>query len=770
MGPIANVETIRLADWSGNTDFGGTAEVYAPKNEQEVVDLVRYCRDNHKKLRVVGLQTSWNTLWYSDDVMMTTKHLNKIINIDVAKRTITCEPGATLAQIHQELWDKGLTLDTAPAVDWVTIAGSISTGSHGSGRPSSSSSMMKCRLVTADGNVLEIDERDERLDAVRISVGALGVLSSITLKVVDRFFVAMRRKRIKTRDWKRFLTDGDMSYLLWFPHTEYSVFARVDPITDPDEAAKQAATCSSKGFDPNDPDDRKNIGIDISEYGKSVDGLANLLPTTFPARNRFMLDVFFQDIEKVGPAHEILMSFESDPIAGTEWAIPVDRFEAAFAELQRETTEGGLFLPVVWLKKVKGESAWMRAADGDCVQCGIYHSLVAGTPSHVDEMVRRVSQIMARHGGRPHLGKLISLHPSELKALYPNWNRFNALRKEMDPHGMFWSRLLAETFGEGEQMTSTHEDNIQVVDRVPGVMADTVVRLFGRGEAFDSAGFISFFTDTPMYQFGNSEPCLTKPAIFDSVAAFFSAVSALYHDIRNIWEDGDTVFVEMDVIYWRKDGSSVTLPCADIFRFEGDKVSELRIYMDANPVGDPSMPVGDKASVMTISEGKQVIASGIMRRYFTEHAEGVHRAANGFAPKWSIAGPKWPLVPKTEIHSAFQAAIAAGNWELFKSYLTPNAMVQVSNRPPIVGPQAILDTLLNAFTNDLTPVGANFTGVWEPDNVLVVEMVVQAIDPKTGRKIEYPCVETYRFEGQKISEWRIYPLTAAMLSPHPYGT
>jgi hypothetical protein len=91
--------------------------------------------------------------------------------------------------------------------------------------------------------------------------------------------------------------------------------------------------------------------------------------------------------------------------------------------------------------------------------------------------------------------------------------------------------------------------------------------------------------------------------------------------------------------------------------------------------------------------------------------------------------------------------------------------VPLSNRPAIVGPQALLDTLLSAFSNELTPVGANFTGVWEPDNVLVVEMDVQAINPKTGQKIVYPCVETYRFEGQKISEWRIYPLTAALLQP-----
>jgi catechol 2,3-dioxygenase-like lactoylglutathione lyase family enzyme len=182
-----------------------------------------------------------------------------------------------------------------------------------------------------------------------------------------------------------------------------------------------------------------------------------------------------------------------------------------------------------------------------------------------------------------------------------------------------------------------------MADRIPGLMADSIVRQFGRGEAFDSQGFISFFTDKPMYQFGNGAPCFTKAAIAESVAGFFSTVDALYHDIRNIWEVGNTAFVEMDVIYWRKDGTSVRLPCADIFRFQGDKIQELRIFMDANPIFDKSMPVGEKASVMTISGGQQVVPPDMMRRYFTDHEEGVYRAANGYPPKWAIAGPRWPL-------------------------------------------------------------------------------------------------------------------------------
>jgi len=305
-----------------------------------------------------------------------------------------------------------------------------------------------------------------------------------------------------------------------------------------------------------------------------------------------------------------------------------------------------------------------------------------------------------------------------------------------------------------------------MTDRVPGAMADTCVRLFGRGEAFDSEGFISFFTDKPMYQFGNGEPCLNKAEIKASIDAFFGSVDALYHDVRNLWEVGDCVFDEMDVIYWRKDGTSIRLPCADILRFEGDKIQELRIYMDANPIFAPTMPVGKKASVMTISEGKQVIPGGAMRKYFAEHKEGVARVAAGFVPKWHIAGPKWPIRPMTDILKDFQGALASGNSGAARSYLTDNALIRVGNRNEVTGAQAVLDTLGKLFTQELRPSGATFTGVWEMDpKTLVVEMNVQATRISDGRSLEYPCVETYRFDGDKIKEWRIYPVVGVLLAP-----
>jgi L-gulonolactone oxidase len=441
MQPL-NLEQLRLSDWSGFTDFGGTAEVYAPRNEGDVVRVVRHCQENRKKLRVVGRQTSWSALWHCKDVMMTNRHLNAIKEIDVARRTVTCETGITLTDLHKALWEKGLTLNTAPAIGWETVGGSVSTASHGSGPASMSSSVVKCRLVTANGEVLEIGEGDERLDAVRISQGMLGVLASLTLKVSEAFHVRMKRTEIHTTDWKRFLTEGDMSYLQWFPHTEFSGLVVVQSLPGGKNPPKQPPPVGCEG-----PLDAAGNALDVTKYRRAVGELANLVPCTFPARNRYLLDVLFPEFEKSGPAHELLMSYQSLPIAGAEWAVPVRRFDGAFADLQAEIAKGDFYLPIVWLKKVKGETAWLAAADEDCVQCGMYHDVFEGTPSHVKEMVTRVEPIMLRHGGRPHLGKLIYMKPAELRRAYPNWNRFDALRRQMDPNGMFFTADLEARFG-----------------------------------------------------------------------------------------------------------------------------------------------------------------------------------------------------------------------------------------------------------------------------------------------------------------------------------
>jgi hypothetical protein len=170
------------------------------------------------------------------------------------------------------------------------------------------------------------------------------------------------------------------------------------------------------------------------------------------------------------------------------------------------------------------------------------------------------------------------------------------------------------------------------------------LRVFARGEAFDAKGFAGLFVEAPVYQFGNGEPCLDRPSIETSVAGFFALVEALYHDIKAIQTVGDTAFVEMDVHYWRKAGGLVTLPCLDVFRFAPDgRVGELRIGMDAGPVGEASSSTPETASVFLGANARRLDHPNPMQLFFRDTEEGRARIAQGFAPKWASAGPRWLL-------------------------------------------------------------------------------------------------------------------------------
>ncbi|HEY9695444.1 MAG TPA: EthD domain-containing protein [Oculatellaceae cyanobacterium] len=118
-----------------------------------------------------------------------------------------------------------------------------------------------------------------------------------------------------------------------------------------------------------------------------------------------------------------------------------------------------------------------------------------------------------------------------------------------------------------------------------GKRIDIIKKMFLAGESINVHNFVQFYTDDALYQFGNFPVVYGPQAIKDSSAGFIEKCEGVHHHINNIWEVGeDTAVVEMDVTYIRHDGKVFTLPCCDTIRFKGDKIQELRIFMDITPV------------------------------------------------------------------------------------------------------------------------------------------------------------------------------------------
>jgi limonene-1,2-epoxide hydrolase len=319
--------------------------------------------------------------------------------------------------------------------------------------------------------------------------------------------------------------------------------------------------------------------------------------------------------------------------------------------------------------------------------------------------------------------------------------------------------MMSELIGEAP----TTNGKSPMTKKITEKNLDMVKRLFSRGEAFDSEGFITFFTDNPVYQFGNFEACLDKESIKKSADNFFSKISAVYHNIKMMWEVGDVVFVEMDVTYWRKDGSVVTLPCTDIFRVEGDKFSELRIFMDVNPVFDPTIPIPATASVFTVSQGKKLTPPNTMKKHFAEHPEGIKRVETGFAPKWSIDGPQWSIdnegvIMSEQLQAVVQLSesVLKEDWEQVKPFLTEDILYKVGSAEPVYGKQSVVAFLSSMFANTAKFTGHEIRKIWNEPGIIVVEMDAKYTTVKDKRHLTIACCDIYRMRGNQVSEWRVY--------------
>lgn len=114
------------------------------------------------------------------------------------------------------------------------------------------------------------------------------------------------------------------------------------------------------------------------------------------------------------------------------------------------------------------------------------------------------------------------------------------------------------------------------------ILRDWIDRLFSAIDRQDAEAFAGFVTEDARFVFGNLPAVEGRAAIRDFVAAFFGSIRAVSHAVPDAWQAGDAVVCRGEVTYVRHDGNVLTVPFANVFRMEGDKVRDYRIYMDAS--------------------------------------------------------------------------------------------------------------------------------------------------------------------------------------------
>jgi FAD/FMN-containing dehydrogenase len=409
-GPTA-LGTSTWTNWVGNQSFtpGSSA---APRDEAEVVALVRQAAERGVGVRVAGAGHSFTPVVETDGLLLDLSAMRGVLATDPVRKRATALPGTRVHDFYEPLWEAGLALRNQGDIDTQHIAGAVATATHGSGTrcTSLSGAVRGMRLVTATGELLDIGEDDpDLLHAAQVSVGMLGVVTQLELAVTDAYRL---REQVGLRSWDDVLEHWDELVsehrhfgFFWLPSEESGALYNLDG-----HGRRMADQCYVKVYDEVGPD----VPDDDAE-GRRVDRCYRIFPMVYDA-NFHELE-YFVPLEHGQEALRAMRALMLASLPDSVYPLEVRTVGAddAFLSPQHRTATTVIS--------------------------------VSGKPgTDYQRYLRSVDALLSDFDARVHWGKLHFLTPERLHALYPRADDFIAARRELDPEGIFLNDHLRPLF------------------------------------------------------------------------------------------------------------------------------------------------------------------------------------------------------------------------------------------------------------------------------------------------------------------------------------
>ena len=394
---MSTAESDAWTNWSGLQQHHPT-RVATPASADVLHDLLQEAGRKNQRVRCVGSGHSFVPFW-CDDLIVSLDGLSGLLCVDSESRRVTLGAGTKIHDMGPALWAEGLSLPQQGDIDRQTIAGALSTGTHGTGRslPNLSHSLVAATLMTAAGELVHIDgtAAPDRLLALRVSLGLLGVLTEVTLQVESAFHLHERTWQADITECESRLTQliGDNRHFefFWTPRTDSF---EMKTLNRTDDAPRR---------------------ISAGEY--------------------------------IAPAWEAFPSDRDVRFNEMEYSVPYDAGWSCFIELRKLCLDQFPKLPwPIEFRTLAADDAWLSTAGG---RESVTLSVHQGADRDHRPLFDAAEAIFRNHGGRPHWGKLHSLQAEDLQQLYPDYGRFCELRESMDPEARFCNAFLAGLFNAG---------------------------------------------------------------------------------------------------------------------------------------------------------------------------------------------------------------------------------------------------------------------------------------------------------------------------------
>ncbi|MCH8613827.1 D-arabinono-1,4-lactone oxidase [Arsenicicoccus dermatophilus] len=428
-------------NWAGN-QVCSPERVPRPVTADEVAALLVEAGERGSRVKPVGAGHSFTGIALTDGVQVSLDAMSGLVAVDRQTHRVRVRAGTRLHVLNALLHDQGLAMANLGDIDRQSIAGALATGTHGTGAtlPGLAGLVEALEIVTPDGQVRRCDREHDRelFDAARVGLGALGIVTEVTLACVPAFRIEAREEPDTLAgvldDLARHVDEHDHFELFWFPHTDRVLTKHHRRLAPGDDSGRALPAW--------------RVVLDDRLLSNTVFDLTCRLAARVPATTCAINAVAARALSArtyTDASHRVFASERSVRFVESEYAVPRAALPEVLRELERwlERTGDRVSFPVE-VRFAAADDAWLSTGherDNAYVAVHRYHR------EDPRAYFAAFEQVVAAHEGRPHWGKVHSLGPDRLAAVYPRYDDFRALRDRLDPGRTLANAYLEQVLG-----------------------------------------------------------------------------------------------------------------------------------------------------------------------------------------------------------------------------------------------------------------------------------------------------------------------------------
>jgi L-gulono-1,4-lactone dehydrogenase len=440
-GPVPTVSrrqpAARWTNWGGNQRCA-PEEIRRPTSATELVEAVKSAAGRDLTVKAVGSGHSFTDVACTTGMQVRLNGYDRILGIDREAGRVTVQSGVTITALSEALADVGLAMPNLGDIGYQSISGAISTGTHGTGAKlcGLAHQVAALELVTGDGAIVSASptEEPEIFAAARLGVGAMGILSTVTLQCVPAFRLRAEERPMRVddvlSDVDNLVEGNDHFEFYWVPHTGWALTKANNRTEEPVGGRSRAKEWYEQIF-------LENVAFGaVCRLGRArpnwIPRLATAVPSSGPR-------------QYVARSDKVFTSPRMVRFCEMEYSLPREHLGTALNRLRQFIEDAGLMVSFPVEVRVAAPDDIPLSTSYGRQSCYIAIHMYRGMP--YDQYFRGAEAIFSELEGRPHWGKLHYQTAATLAPRYPQWEAFQSARRSVDPNGRFANAYTDRVLG-----------------------------------------------------------------------------------------------------------------------------------------------------------------------------------------------------------------------------------------------------------------------------------------------------------------------------------